>query len=203
MPAIVHPPALINAYLSDKISNTLPYFDSTSPLMFFPTSPTAIDELTETFPDASESVFAVYDRMFRLRRDAFPHIKKEQLLYYFYKTAGGPQPLIETIQIVYELLDRGDESAQELNEWLAVERRRQIAEDSYSGTTNTTNPVTGSGEVFDSVKVNGADFLMPYFHDIKIFQLEEARDIIDFGTARTYAGNKLVINYDYHNPVPK
>jgi hypothetical protein len=203
MPAIVHPPVLINAYLSSRVSNTLPYFDSTSPFMFFPTSPTSIDELTETFPDAAASVFAVYDRMFRLRRDAFPHIKKEQLLYYFYKTAGGPQALIETIQIVYDLLDRGDESAQELNEWLAIERRRQMAEESYSGVTTVTNAATGNSEQFDSVKINGTSFLMPYFHDLKIFQLEEARDIIAFGTARTYAGNKLIVNYDYHNPAPK
>jgi hypothetical protein len=37
-----------------------------------------------------------------------------------------------------------------------------------------------------------------FFHDFKIYQLEEARDIIDFGTARTYAGNKIIIDYDYH-----
>jgi hypothetical protein len=24
------------------------------------------------------------------------------------------------------------------------------------------------------------------------------RDIIDFGTARTYGGNKIIIEYDYH-----
>jgi hypothetical protein len=203
MPTIVHPPVLINAYLSTRISDTLPYFDGSSPFMFFPTSPTSIDELTETFPDAAASVFAVYDRMFRLRRAPFPHIKQEQLLYYFYKTAGGPQPLIETIQIVYDLLDRGDESAQELNHWLATERQRQIIEDGYSGTTTANNSVSGSVQTFDSIKINGTDFLMPYFHELKIFQLEEARDIIAFGTARTYAGNKLIVNYDYHNPMPK
>jgi hypothetical protein len=37
-----------------------------------------------------------------------------------------------------------------------------------------------------------------FFHDIKVYQLEESRDIIDFGTARTYAGNKIIIDYDWH-----
>jgi hypothetical protein len=37
-----------------------------------------------------------------------------------------------------------------------------------------------------------------YFHRFKIYQLEEIRDIIDFGTARTYAGNKMIVDFEYH-----
>jgi hypothetical protein len=37
-----------------------------------------------------------------------------------------------------------------------------------------------------------------FFHNFKIYQLEETRDIVDFGTARTYAGNKIIIDYDWH-----
>jgi hypothetical protein len=36
------------------------------------------------------------------------------------------------------------------------------------------------------------------FHNFKVYQLEETRDIIDFGTARTYGGNKIIIDFDYH-----
>jgi hypothetical protein len=39
---------------------------------------------------------------------------------------------------------------------------------------------------------------MFYFHNFKVYQLEETRDIIDFGTARTYGGNKIIIDFDYH-----
>jgi len=46
-------------------------------------------------------------------------------------------------------------------------------------------------------------FYLPYFHETKIYQLEEARDIIDFGTARTYAGNKVIIEYCWHKSVPR
>jgi len=188
--AIHYPPVFINRYLQDKLPND----DFNNSMPFFPTAPTTINALTETFPDG---MFAVYDRMFKFRRSAFPHIKCEQLLYYFYKTTDGPEKLIETIQYVYDLLDRGDESAQEINGWIAEQWRnggRKV--------TSGKNIVTGKEEKYNVVSFSGTDFLLPYFHEIKIFQLEESRDIIDFGTSRTYAGNKLIIDYDWHASAP-
>ncbi len=172
--AIYYPPVFINAYLQDGISN-----DSRLgfQMPFFPVSPTSIDDLTETFPDASSNVFAVYDRMMKMRRGPFPHIKSEQALYYFYKTAGDPTQLIETTQAIQDLLDREDESAQELNDWIAA----------------LPNGATPGTKI-----VSGEEFLMPFFHRIRIYQLEETRDIVDFGTARTFAGNKVIIDYDWH-----
>jgi hypothetical protein len=72
-------------------------------------------------------------------------------------------------------MDRGDETAQEVNNWCS---NRQI----NLGTQQNPDPVDN----------------MFYFHDFKVYQLEESRDIIDFGTARTYGGNKIIIEYDYH-----
>jgi hypothetical protein len=192
--AIAHPPIIINEYLREKIDG---YFGG-GVIKFFPTGPTNIDDLTENFPDAVDDVFVVYDRMFRLRRQAFPHIKQEQVLYYFYKKANGMKELVETIQLVQDLMDRGDESAQEINSWLS---QKWIAQGMPTATRN--NIVTGNSETFDKITIAGEDFLLPYFHEFRIFQLEEARDIIDFGTARTWAGNKMIINYDWHNPAPK
>ncbi len=165
--AISYPPVFINEYLKEKLPMT-----GREPLPFFPTMPTDIHSLTETFPDG---MFAVFDRMFKMRRGPFPHIKSEQLLYYFYKVDGDPELLIEHTQRVQDLLDRADESAQELNAWIKSK--------------------LNSDGIFT---VLGKEFLPVYFHNIKIYQLEETRDIIDFGTARTFAGNKLIIDYDYH-----
>lgn len=176
MATIYYPPVFINLYLSSKVPQELSDRFSSN-LKFFPTSPTAIDDLTETYPEAANDVFAVYDRMFKMRRGPFPHIKNEQLLYYFYKTSGTPEALIETTQIVQDLLDAGDESAQDLNLFI-------------KGLPGGTAP--------NSKVVNGTEFLVPFFHDIKIYQLEETRDIIDFGTARTFAGNKIIIDYAWH-----
>lgn len=167
--AIYHPPTFINAYLSAKLPEHLPNRFSAA-TKFFPTSPTDITALTETFP-TSDEVFCVYDRMLKMRRSPFPHIKCEQLMYYFYKIAGDPEALIETTQVVQDLLDREDESAQEINEWIK------------------NNPIIGP---------DGTKMPLPFFHRFKIYQLQETRDIIDFGTARTYAGNKIIIDYDWH-----
>lgn len=180
--AISYPPIFINEYLKEKISN---YFTSNPfdgqqgdfTIPFFPTAPTDIDALTSSFP-TTNGMFAVYDRMFKMRRKAFPHIKDEQLLYYFYKMQSDPVALIVTTQLVQDLLDRGDESAQDINGWIA-------------------SKLNSNGLYVPNA--DGQEFSPVYFHDIKIYQLEETRDIIDFGTARTYAGNKIIIDYCYHS----
>jgi hypothetical protein len=279
---IDYPPVFINNYLAEKITQGLPeYFsadpqdESEYPLRFFPTQPTSIDTLTEEFPAASENVFAIYDRMFRMRRGAFPHCRTEQLLYYFYKTSGGIDALIETTQEVASLLDDGDESAEDVNVWIkgkavsspgdSVTRtsvsfiNKKLEEGVVTLTTEKghglktgdriivkeTNTITGAptsfaGEftvlstptpkkltyaksgidVSERSSQGGAtvglahptvrfgsgtgakDFFLPKFQEFKIYQLEEARDIIDFGTARTYAGNKLIIEYVWHKSAP-
>lgn len=200
--AIYYPPVFINNYLAEKVLNELPERFASS-LKFFPTSPTDIDTLTETFPEAASDVFAVYDRMLKMRRGPFPHIKNEQLLYYFYKTAGDPEALIETTQIVQDLLDRGDESAQDINDWIKTQTAGTSvqAKDGdrimYDKSTNNDNEVVLTPKLLKTVEFNGTDFIVPHFHDIKIYQLEETRDIIDFGTARTFAGNKIIIDYSW------
>ena len=167
MAAVIHhPPTIINAYLAAKID---PGFNAQGTTYFFPTLPTEIDSLIQTFPQ-SNGVFGVYDRMFKMRRVPFPYIKCEQLLYYFYSVGDDAQKnMVITQQQVSDLLDSGDDSAQDLNAWAAAN----------PGTWNTE-----SKELF--------------FHNFKIYQLEETRDIVDFATARTYAGNKIIIDYDWH-----
>ena len=127
MTAVIHhPPTIINAYLAAKINPGFNPDDSiggTEPVgttYFFPTLPTQIDALTETFPD-SNGVFGVYDRMFKMRRVPFPYIKCEQLLYYFYSVGNEAQRnMVITQQQVSDLLDNGDDSAKDINEWAAA-----------------------------------------------------------------------------------
>lgn len=279
--AIDYPPVFINNYLAEKIPNTLSDYFSSNSMKFFPTQPTSIDTFTEEFPESAEEPFAVYDRMFRMRRKPFPHIRTEQLLYYFYKTSGGIDALIETVQLVQDLLDNGDESAVDINAWIfekynddnyqglpqtrTAERievtHREISDgiatltlasshnfkvgdtvlvsgitlpgprssplngtytldsDSFSTLNKISYPTTmpdaleatvtaGSniGIAHPTINFGTSDdpkyFFLPYFHETKLYQLEEARDIIDFGTARTYAGNKMIIEYDWHKSSP-
>jgi hypothetical protein len=174
--AISYPPIFINQYLREKLGNLLPPFGVSVDVPFFPTTPSTIEQLTETAVINNEAnLFAVYDRMFKMRRRAFPHIREEQLLYYFYSL--DIEAMLDSTQYILDLLDRGDESAQDLNLWI----ESKLNENKLYVPNN-----------------DGKEFLPVYFHDIRIYQLEETRDIVDFGTARTYAGNKIIIDYRYH-----
>jgi hypothetical protein len=166
-----HPPSIINKYLAAKVDER---FGTGQTTYFFPTLPTDLESLTQTFPDTN-GLFGVYDRMFRMRRVPFPYIKCEQVLYYFYATGnqaqgwGPSEQMVYIQQMVSDLLDSGDDSAKDINDWAAA------------------NPTLW-----------GTESKPLFFHNFKIYQLEEARDIVDFGTARTYAGNKIIIDYDWH-----
>jgi hypothetical protein len=166
----------INKYLQAKLGQDLGYV-----IPFFPPSPFNIDDLTEkwmvinnTNTPTSDAVAATWDRLIKMNKTGFPHIKCEQIMYYFYGL--GSDSILTMVQVqenVLRLMDRFDETAEELNAWCA---NRQIQLD--------------DGSVIDN---------MFYFHNFKVYQLEETRDIIDFGTARTYGGNKIIIDFDYHH----
>jgi hypothetical protein len=187
--ALNTPGLWVNKYLQEKIG-----LDLGIGVPFFPTRPASIDELTESWititPEyvsglnefgnviqvlsnesqrlAYAGVMATWDRLIRMRRSPFPHIKCEQLLYYFYATESEvTDKMVQIQEAVLRLMDREDETAEELNNWA-------------KGKT--------IGDMTCKFK----------FHNFKIYQLEEVRDIIDFGTARTYGGNKIIIDFDYH-----
>jgi hypothetical protein len=165
----------INKYLQSKLSESLGYVTP-----FFPPSPFNLDDLTEKWmilnnvnTPVSNGVACTWDRLIKMQKNKFPHIKNEQILYYFYGLGEDSIPtMIQTQEAVLRLLDRGDESAEELNAWCA-NRKVQLDD----------------GTTVDNM------FL---FHSFKVYQLEETRDIIDFGTARTYGGNKIIIDFEYH-----
>jgi hypothetical protein len=159
----------INKYLESKIPLL-----SNIEVPLFPSTPTALADLQQSFPEGG--VMGTWDRLIKMNRRGFPHIKCEQLLYYFYATAeNSVENMIQIQEAVFRLMDRYDETAEEINNWCS---NRQV----NLGTD--ANP-----DLVDN---------MFYFHNFKVYQLEETRDIIDFGTARTYGGNKIIIDFDYH-----
>ena len=168
----------VNKYLQSKIQLSTNF---NTP--FFPTSPSTINDLTQTLQNNSNGTMATWDRLIKMNKKSFPHIKCEQIMYYFYATESNSiENLVSIQEAVLRLMDRGDETAQEVNNWAA---NRQI---NLGGVDSGGNP-TDPEQLVDN---------MFYFHDFKVYQLEESRDIIDFGTARTYGGNKIIIEYDYH-----
>lgn len=156
------------------------YLEANIPLLtnvevpLFPSTPSVLDDLQGSFP--AGGVMGTWDRLIKMNRKGFPHIKSEQLLYYFYATAENSiENMVKIQESVLRLLDRFNESAEEVNNWCS---NRSI----NLGTTQIPNIVDN----------------MFYFHNFKVYQLEETRDIIDFGTARTYGGNKIIIDFEYH-----
>ena len=153
------------------------YIESNIPLLtdievpLFPSTPSILDDLTGSFPEGG--VMGTWDRLVKMNRKSFPHIKTEQIMYYFYATAENTvENMVKIQEAVLRLMDRADETAEEVNNWCS---NRQVR----------LSPT----EVIDN---------MFYFHSFKVYQLEETRDIIDFGTARTYGGNKIIIDFEYH-----
>jgi hypothetical protein len=168
--SVLNTPGLwINKYLQEKIFN---HTDIAIP--FFPTTPTTIDDLTEQWVVINDQrasyqgILSVYDRMIRMRRSVFPHVKSEQLLYYFYATQNDvTESMIKVLESVLRLMDREDETAEDINFWV-------------------------KDKVIDGMT---CEF---YFHKFKVYQLQETRDIVNFGTARTFGGNKIIIDFEYH-----
>lgn len=159
----------INKYLEAKI----PLLTEIE-VPFFPSTPSSLETLQREFPEGG--AMATWDRLIKMNRRGFPHVKNEQIMYYFY--AQGSTPIVNMVKIqeaVLRLMDRYDETAEEINNWCS-NRRVNLG--------SSANP--------DLVEN------MFYFHNFKVYQLEETRDIIDFGTARTYGGNKIIIEFEYH-----
>lgn len=175
--AISYPPVFINEYLAEKVIERIPdrFY---GPLRFFPTFPIDIDAVVSERPEQSYDVFGVYGRMLGNRGQAFPHVKREQTIYHLYKMSGDPEALIETVQIVHDLLDRGDESAQELNSWISSK---------VQGDTVTF----GTGSL-------AREFKPVFFHELKTAQFEEGMDIVVRNSTRTFTAEKLIVEYKYH-----
>lgn len=182
---VINTPVLwINKYLQSQISDI---FKSDSgegfaTFPFFPSTPSTIDDLTDYFASSTQGIAATWDRLIKMNRKGFPHVRCEQLLYYFYATGENPiEKMIMIQESVLRLMDRFDESAEEINNWCS---NRVIR---ITVPRTIENPL-GFVDLENQF----------YFHNFKVYQLEETRDIIDFGTARTYGGNKIIIDFDYH-----
>ena len=124
----------INTYLQEKISERIKqigpdqitkYTDVPGlGVPFFPSRPTSLDEITEQWVVINDErypyagVMATWDRLVRMRRSPFPHIKQEQVLYYFYATAEGvTEQMVQIQETVLRWMDREDETAQDINNW--------------------------------------------------------------------------------------
>jgi len=170
------PPTFINGYILGELA----YFglmaenDLVNPSPMVPAQfPTNIEDLYNDsiqIRQTESPILIVYDRLMRFRPTPFYPHKREQLIYFIYSTDVGK--LIDTVRVISNALDREDSSAQDVNSWAIA------------------NPVLNSqGE---TIPYN------IYFHNTRVYQADESRDVAELASARTLFVNKLIVEYDYH-----
>ncbi len=146
---------------------------------FFPAAPTNIEQVYQDLlinTGDQNPLLVSYDRMLRFRPSPLYVHKREQLMYYLYN--GNVDILFNAGNILSQLLDREDAAAQELNKWMNIKQ-------------DSSNPIVdfSTGEQLER---------NIFFRNIKVYQADEGRDLLELGTVKTVYTNKYVIEYDYH-----
>lgn len=177
------PPMWVNAYIINELKK---YTDQFQDVLVVPSTPTAIDDIYKNTLGSYPDVAVQYDRLLRFRRSPSYYIKTEQLLYYVY---GLPEKITDAIIIISQLLDRSDAAAEDLNAFVADMQAGRLTNAVPPQPPLLKNPIDPNSEIAEP---------NVYFHDIKVYQLEEARDLTQLATVRGLTLNKLLIEYDYH-----
>jgi hypothetical protein len=171
------PPTFLNRYILSELAfyGLISDSDLVNPSPMVPAQfPTNIEDLYNDsiqIRQTDSPVLIVYDRLMRFRPTPFYAHKREQLIYFIYSTDVAK--LIDSVRVISNALDREDASAQDVN--------------SYS----IANPIlNASAEVTTPYNI--------YFHNTRVYQADESRDVAELASARTLFVNKLIIEYDYH-----
>lgn len=145
---------------------------SSEMMPIMPSTPTNIEEvynnMIQTY-DVGEPLLVQYDRLMRFRPNPLYIHKREQLILFLFTSNYDKMKAAEII--ISQALDREDVSAQEVNKWMA-ENKTQL------------KPILGELNVF--------------FRNMKVYQADETRDLVELASARTLYNGKLIVEYDYH-----
>lgn len=176
------PPTFLNAYIFNELTqyvdkNNEPLMPTGSFQPFFPAQvPDSVEGIYNDIPfirNNPDTTVIIFDRLIRFRPTTFYRHKREQLIYFIY--SPSLTKLLDTTRVIIECLDREDAAAQDLNSWIA------------------NNDILDEND--DPISKN------VFFHNIKVYQADESRDILELASARTLGLNKLIIEYDYHTKV--
>lgn len=166
-----YPPHWINAYIFDKLSEYEDIGISSTQQMvpIFATSPTNIEEVYKNVMQYTNIEKPLVIQYDRLIRfRPSPFYANKREQILYYLYSSSIENINNANIVISQLLDREDAAAQDLNKWAAD---------------------------------NAMSMQVPhnvYFHNIKVYQVDEARDVLELASARTIFVNKLIIEYDYH-----
>lgn len=169
------PPTFVNAFVNSELKEFGLMPTGPEPFQpFFPAQvPDSVEGIYNDIPfirNNPDTTVIIFDRLIRFRPTTFYRHKREQLIYFIY--SPNLTKLLDTTRVIIECLDREDAAAQDLNFWISQN---------------------------DVIDENGDPIPKNvFFHNVKVYQADESRDILELASARTLGLNKLIIEYDYH-----
>lgn len=166
-----YPPHWINAYLKQELEKYVDIGVSETQALspIFATTPTNINELwNQVLQSGSVSNPLIIQYEHLMRLRTRPFYQIRKEQLVYYLYSDTTANIYNAINVMTYLFDREDEAAQDLNKWCA----QNVA------TVGQPHNV--------------------YFHNMRVFHLDESRDIIELGSAKTFTANKIIIEYDYH-----
>lgn len=160
-------------YVNDFIASELARFGILSGAEqmqpIFPTSPTNIEEVFKNYIAPPGIDDPLLIQYERLLRfRPNAFYRHKREQLVYYLYSTNLTKVLDAHRIISECLDREDSSAEDLHKWA------------------TDSEAYGAGEM--NVK----------FHNFKVYQADETRDVLELASARTVYANKLIIEYDYH-----
>jgi len=165
------PPHWINSYLYAKLAEYEDIgIDATQQLVpIFAMTPTSTEEIYRNVLQSSTVEQPLIIQYDRLMRfRPTPFYARKREQLMYYLYSTSIANVNNANIVISQLLDREDAAAQDVNDWAAAN----------SGSLNVPHNV--------------------YFHNIRVYQADETRDLVDLASARTVFINKLIIEYDYH-----
>lgn len=165
------PPHWINAYLYAKLSE---YEDigmdaNQQVVPIFAMTPTGFEDIYTKVLQSSTIEQPLVMYYDRLMRfRPTPFYGRKREQILYYLHSTSLANINNANIVISQLLDREDAAAQDLNDWAAAN----------SESLNVPHNV--------------------YFHNIRVYQADETRDLIELASVRTSYVNKLIIEYDYH-----
>ena len=162
------PPTFINQYVVGQLERFGILSGAEQMVPVFPTSPTNIEDVFKNYVAA-------------------PGISDPLLIQYERLIRFRPNPFYRNKreQVVYYLYCTNLSKITDAHRIItdALDREDSAAQD-----VNAWCAEFG----VDSIPFN------VYFHNIRVYQADETRDILDLASARTLYANKLIVEYDYH-----
>ena len=164
------PPKFINAYIKTQLQEfgILSGYEQMDPI--FPVSPTNLDDVFKNYIGAPGEQNPLLIQYDRMIRfRPTPFYRHKREQLVYTLYCTEMTKIYDATRIIFEALDREDAAAQDIN-----------AHSNLVFGSDSDNPVN------------------VYFHNFKVYQVDETRDLIELASVRTTYANKLIIEYDYH-----